>query len=564
MPAHGIDIELANARIELVSATEGFVVLDATTADGAFPNVRFATIDLSGAEVGDDAITVTGAATALTAEGRAAFQSAYPAGTSFGTASFTLPLAVVEQPTEPVDPTDPTTPTEPTTPTDPGTQPSQPGLGISGATLRWGVKQSFRSYVLSPTARGAIEPTGGVTMDASGFSWANGTGVADAATGTALVAYPGQIRFTGHGGVLDLTIADVRLRIDSATQATIVASTVARDMASGEYATQTGIDLATVAIATPADAAAADVAEGTLTIANAPAVLTEVGAAAFGGFYAAGAALDPVSATLPIAAVAQPQQPGTPQQPQQPTPIQPPIVAPTAPVQQPQPVAAAGGVQEQCTATAVSGATLTWGVRSSFRSYISGGIANGGWQLGGGVTDVDGGWQWSGGAGAIQLDGRTGLVSLPGSIHFTGHSGALDLTLSDVRIRMTGPTTGTLVVDVASKGLDDGELRTYADVAFATLSFASEVSGGALRVQGASAALTAAGAEGFAGFYAAGEALDPVSFVLPLGGDVECSTATGTLPRTGAEGADVLLPTALLAALLMAGGLVLRRRIARA
>ncbi|SDH28869.1 HtaA domain-containing protein [Agrococcus jejuensis] len=567
--AHGgmIDIDLTNLRIELVSATEAYLVLDATSStNGDQPNLRFATIDLSSAVFGDESVTVTNAAIAITAEAAPIFT--YQPGDEFGTATFTLPLAAVEAPVDPTEPgTDPTGPG--TDPTDPGTTDPETGLGIADATLQWGIRSSFRSYVVGPIANGTITPSGGVTMDASGFSWTGGTGVADEATGTALVAYPGHIRFTGHGGQLDLTISDVRLRIDSATQATIVASTVSRSLGSTEYVTQTGIDFATVTLAAPAaraagDVATAAVAEGTLTIANAPAVLTEDGAAGFAGFYAAGSELDPVSATLPIASTTQPQEPGTPEQPQQPTPIQPPVVVPTNPVQQ-QPVQQAAEQQEQCTANAVSGATMTWGIRSSFRSYISGGIANGGWTTTGGVSDVDGGWQWSGGSGAIQLDGTTGLVSLPGSIHFAGHSGALDLTVSDVRIRLTGPSSGTIVADVVSKGMEDGQLHTYSDIAFASLSFSSTVSGGALTVSGATATLTAAGAEGFAGFYGAGEALDPVSFTLPIGAEVECSVASGTLPQTGAEQRiDVLLPMVALAALLMAGGLVLRRRLARA
>ncbi|HWR86223.1 MAG TPA: HtaA domain-containing protein, partial [Rhodoglobus sp.] len=90
--------------------------------------------------------------------------------------------------------------------------PQQQGSG----SLTWGVKQSFRSYVVGPIARGSVSTSGvGSSGGALVFGQAVG-GDFDAATGTGTARYSGSVRFQGHGGTLDLTLADPVVRLDSA------------------------------------------------------------------------------------------------------------------------------------------------------------------------------------------------------------------------------------------------------------------------------------------------------------------------------------------------------------
>jgi len=182
----------------------------------------------------------------------------------------------------------------------------------------------------------------------------------------------------------------------------------------------------------------------------------------------------------------------------------------------------------------VSGATLDWGVRDSFRSYLTGPIAHGHWTVSG-VTDATP-FGWSGGTGSAP--GGVGTVTYPGSIQFQGHQGfgvdpaeyALDLTFSEVRVRITGATTAELVLDARSRGLADP--TTFAeldDVVFATLNLAGGTDASTSEVvawSGVPATLTAQGAEAFGGFYAEGAALAPVTFSWP----VEAAAPTTVTP----------------------------------
>lgn len=179
-----------------------------------------------------------------------------------------------------------------------------------------------------------------------------------------------------------------------------------------------------------------------------------------------------------------------------------------------------------CVARSVSGASIQWGVKESFRSYITGTTAKG--QISGG---------WGAGSGAYSTENDRGRVSFGGSMHYTGHDGLLDVTLSNPRIQVTGPSSASLILNVQSKGLGNEPDVNANGVVFATLSLpAASESADRISWNGAAATLTAAGAEAFAGFYNAGDALDAVSFAFPLGAEVPCDTTTdATLAATGGE-----------------------------
>jgi hypothetical protein len=190
----------------------------------------------------------------------------------------------------------------------------------------------------------------------------------------------------------------------------------------------------------------------------------------------------------------------------------------------------------------LQGGSLDWGVKSSFRAYITGAIALGSVSPGGGAAaNGDGTFRFplTGGTSS----GSTVQAAFGGEVHFSGHLGALDLRITDPRVTIDG-ATGTLVVDAASKGLETGMVETFDDVVLATLDLSSvtPTGNGAAQVYAAvSAVLTADGARAFAGFYKAGDALDPVTVtVRPSGGSSTPTTTKAATPTTAAPSKDAV------------------------
>ena len=101
-------------------------------------------------------------------------------------------------------------------------------------------------------------------------------------------------------------------------------------------------------------------------------------------------------------------------------------------------------------ACAVEGGTFTWGVKESFRSYISGSIANGEWQVSDGLAYEVPNFVWSGATGEIDPSTGAGSVSFGGTVHFTGHDGVLDLTLANPTIEFEEDGTVALLLDTKS------------------------------------------------------------------------------------------------------------------
>jgi len=481
-------------------------------------------------------------------------------------------------------------PHPPVTPTEPAVAPAQ-GAG----SLSWAISSSFTEYILGSTAKGSVAVTNGATRSGGLFQFGQATGSTyDPATGTGTVTYAGSVRFTGHGGILDVTIANPQVRITSPNAAMLsVTSAGSR------------VDFATLDLS----AAVRLTANGTVTYSKAPAALTAAGRSQV--FQGYSTALDPVTFTIGVAAAAPAGSTGTIASavPASATrtaalPVTPPAETgieldddTLAALQKGEPVAVSvpgfapdetgikvvvystptllGEVSADASGTAtwsgslpatlpdgdhtltfqgsvdrgirftlarpavaggcfVEAATLDWGFKDSFRTYIEG-IAAGGWEL----TDVTYEYPefvWSTGEGGVDAGTMTGLVAYGGAIRFTGHQGALDTTLANARVELAGDT-GYLVFDVSGT-TQDGQPVTAAGVRFAEFAV-PDLSVGAegLVLDALPSTLTEAGAAAF-GTYEAGEALDPVSAVLPVAAD--CAVAApvaddGAAVATAAE-----------------------------
>ncbi|MBP3977255.1 HtaA domain-containing protein [Microbacterium sp. BLY] len=461
----------------------------------------------------------------------------------------------------------PTEPKPPVTPT-----PTAPAATVPGGSLRWAISSSFTNYITGPIAQGAISVSGGATRSGSQFQFGQTVGGDyDAKSGRGSVVYRGAVRFTGHHGVLDVTVADPVIRITSASSATLLVT-------SGG----TQVPFATLDLSRAVRTAA----NGAVTYTAAPAALTDTGRDRVLSGY--GTALNSVTFTIGSVAAAPSGATGTVAAamvaPKRTLPATPPaatgievdadnlaaltagepatvsasgfrpneegiqVVVYSTPVLLDTVAADAAGVAtwsgslpatladgdhtltfqgsvdrglaftlaRQTTAIGactVEGATLHWGYKESFRTYIEG-IAKGGWTLSD-VTYEYPAFVWANGTGSLDDTARTGLVTYGGALTFTGHDGALNTTLANARVELAGDT-GYLVFDVTGT-TQAGESIAQQGVRLAEFTLAdAAVVDGALVLDALPTTLTAAGAAAF-GTYQAGEELDPVSATIPVG-----------------------------------------------
>ncbi|MCT7356380.1 HtaA domain-containing protein, partial [Streptomyces sp. 15-116A] len=171
---------------------------------------------------------------------------------------------------------------------------------IADGTLGWGVKQSFRSYVVGPVAKGKITASAGATQAGGNgaFTFPDASGTYDTDAGRLKAAFKGAVNFKGHeeNGTygLDLTLTDLEVTLDDGT------GTLSADVTSlGERSQD--VVLADLKATSPTLSAKDDV----ITVDDVTATLTRAGAKAFGDFYTAGTALDPADLAVAVSADAE-------------------------------------------------------------------------------------------------------------------------------------------------------------------------------------------------------------------------------------------------------------------
>lgn len=212
------------------------------------------------------------------------------------------------------------------------------------------------------------------------------------------------------------------------------------------------------------------------------------------------------------------------------------LLAPTAAgaVVESGPVVAEGS-SESCV---VSGGTMSWGVKERFRSYISGSIANGEWQTSAGASYERPNFTWGDASGEFNPNDGTGKVTFVGTVHFTGHEGLLDLTLSNPTVEFDGDGKAALLLDAKSTDMQGKVTVDKQQVWFADLVAPSNVQpqNDKLDVAEMPATLTNTGATAFAGFYEPEEELDPLtvslSFESCAGGGTGSTTDATARPET--------------------------------
>ncbi|MEE1827778.1 HtaA domain-containing protein [Streptomyces sp. BE20] len=173
--------------------------------------------------------------------------------------------------------------------------------------------------------------------------------------------------------------------------------------------------------------------------------------------------------------------------------------------------------------------SLDWGVKASFRNYVTGPVGQGAVELtGGATTNADGTFHFGLVSAAYDMSTHALSSSFTGGVRFTAHHGALDVALSDLRITTAG-TAGTLTADTASKeSMGATEVTRRDDVPLVTFTVARDTTNGVP----AAAKLTEQGAKAFAGFYQAGSDMDPLALLLKQSPATPSPTATPTATAT--------------------------------
>lgn len=172
----------------------------------------------------------------------------------------------------------------------------------------------------------------------------------------------------------------------------------------------------------------------------------------------------------------------------------------------------------------VSAATLSWGVKESFRSYISGAIANGEWTVSDDMRYETPSFIWDQVSGSVTPELDAGEIAFTGAVHFTGHDGAMTLDLANPKIEFAADNSAYLLLDIGSADTTSGgESAEQTEVRAAKLDLATALnaSGTELTIDGAVPRLTAEGAtalNGAYGSYVAGEELDPITLDATVAG----------------------------------------------
>ncbi|MER5868752.1 HtaA domain-containing protein [Streptomyces sp. NPDC002044] len=375
---------------------------------------------------------------------------------------------------------------------------------VQGGRLDWGIKSSFQSYVTGPIAKGGFKlKSGAATVGGSLFRFHSAAGSYDPDSGEFSASFSGGVTFQGHQkpdgtNELDMTVSRPTVKI-SGGRGTLYVDVSSKAKGSGSVTNQSQVAFATLGLGginmkgggTP------------IALSNVPATLTEQGATAFAGYYAAGARLDPVSLSADVKApAAGPAQPAASAGPQ-----------PSTSAETPQ---AAG---------AFTDAAVDWGVRRTFREYVTGSIGQGKWTLADGAQDGGALFRFPQGKGAY--DGQKGTLdaAFAGSVQFTGAH--LDLKLGKVSVKVENGK-GVLSADVTT--------ATETKPAVALVEFDAKglkAEGGLATLAEAPATLTEGGSQAFNSMYKAGTEMDPVSLAVAL----DATAKLPALPDLGSTAA---------------------------
>ncbi|MEU2363541.1 HtaA domain-containing protein [Streptomyces noursei] len=279
---HQLDLTLSRPAVR-IAGDHGTLYLDVSARakdSGTLDVTRrvpFATLALGGIDLhGDgDAVTLRRLPATLTVEGAASFAGYYPAGTALDPVS--LSADVERARTGAPSP-------RATRPTDP--EPGRTTGGFRDGAVDWSVRRTFREYVTGTLTRGRWQVADGARDGGALFRFAGGRGTYDAQRQLLTAEFTGSVHFTGGHG-LDLALSAPSVTVEAGR------GTLRADV-SHDGRTTRNAPLVTFA----AERLAAR--DGLVRLTEVPTTLTAQGAEAFGGLYAPGTAMDPLSLAIAL------------------------------------------------------------------------------------------------------------------------------------------------------------------------------------------------------------------------------------------------------------------------
>ncbi|MEU8545763.1 HtaA domain-containing protein [Streptomyces roseoverticillatus] len=173
-----------------------------------------------------------------------------------------------------------------------GSGAQQPDGTLHEGNLDWGLQKYFRDYITGG-AKGKIDVSEGAVKTGAGFRFPKGEGKFDATTSTLVAAFKGQVHFTGHEGLLDIKLSNLRVEA-SGTTGTLFA----------DVANKNGPQVKNEPIAELTVPEALKAKDGIVTLPAVKAKLTEKGAVAFARDgkqypnFKKGSSLDPVTVAV--------------------------------------------------------------------------------------------------------------------------------------------------------------------------------------------------------------------------------------------------------------------------
>ncbi|MEV7283647.1 HtaA domain-containing protein [Streptomyces sp. NPDC093252] len=399
------------------------------------------------------------------------------------------------------------------------------GVPLTGYELTWGIKESYRTYVVGMAA-GSFTPSGGAAQAADNgvFTFTDGSGTYDPATHTVDLGFKGALKIASVRHGFETTLSDVRF--DSA------AGEITADVTS-KGVTSDDVPLAEVTVSR--------------TMKDMATTLTQQAADIFGSASYAGAAGDPLTVvekkppvtTPPVTTPPVTTPPAT-----TPPATTPPVTTPPATTAPPKPTGTTTPAPTATSATPapargdIADGTLTWGVKESFRTYVVDGVAQGDITVSAGARQASGNgvFTFPDATGTYDTAADTLTAEFRGAVNFKGHQEGteygLDLTLTDLRATLDGGS-GELTADVTSLG------ERSEDVVLAELTAKSAdltARDDVITLDDIAAELTAEGAEAFGDFYEAGSALDPVDLSVALTEGAELPGGDGGTDGGGTDG----------------------------
>ena len=370
---------------------------------------------------------------------------------------------------------------------------------MQGGRLDWGIKSSFQSYVTGPIANGSFSLTGGAaTVGGSQFRFHSATGTYDGGSGAFnAVASPAVSTSSGHkkdDGTyqLDLTISRPTVRL-SGDGGTLYVDVISKAKGTGAVTTSSQVPFASLSLGGINMKGGGNAVRSEQPSRHPHRPGRQVLRRVLHGRHRPRPG-EPLGGRQGRARAAEPS-------------------THAVPVRRPSPR------PKKETSGRIEDGAVDWGVRRTFREYVTGSIAKGKWTLTDGAEDGGALFRFPEGTGTYDEKKQTLDATFAGAVRFTGDQG-LDLRLGALRANVADDGKGTLYADVTSASGADRTHDGTKKVPLVTFTAKDlKPKDGLAQLTEAPAKLTADGAKAFGGMYKAGTEMDPVSLAVALTDD---------------------------------------------